>query len=49
MSATILCRLHGRAELLLRPPLSAAGVGTVIYAGPFVPTVPNTDKCLDEL
>jgi hypothetical protein len=29
--------------------LSASGLGTVIYAGPFIPTVPGTDKYVDEL
>jgi hypothetical protein len=29
--------------------LSASGLGSVIYASPFVPTVPGTDRYLDEL
>jgi hypothetical protein len=29
--------------------LAASGLGKVIYAGPFIPTVPGTDKYVDEL
>jgi hypothetical protein len=29
--------------------LSAAGLGKIIYAAPFIPTVPGTDRYVDEL
>ena len=40
--------MAGRAAEFDRA-MTASGLGKVIYAAPFIPTVPGTDKYVDEL